>query len=140
MQVAEERKADLARLYTLFARVQALDAMRVAFKEHIKKTGLSLVLDEEKARPPEPCAFMPPAGPGCRPRIAHFQHKVHSMNVRPCHTRQGSTQDDSRISFSVSGDVFHFGCARLSFEVFLPETGAFIMQVMRTRSCLCHLV
>ena len=50
LQVAEERKADLARLYTLLARVQALDAMRVAFKEHIKKTGLSLVLDEEKAR------------------------------------------------------------------------------------------
>ena len=50
MQVAEERKADLARLYTLLGRVQALDAMRVAFKEHIKKTGLALVLDEEKAR------------------------------------------------------------------------------------------
>ncbi len=35
-------------MYSLFARVQALDAMRVAFKEHIKKTGLALVLDEEK--------------------------------------------------------------------------------------------
>ena len=50
-QVAEERKADLARMYSLFARVQALDAMRVAFKEHIKKMGLALVLDEEKVRP-----------------------------------------------------------------------------------------
>ena len=50
MQVAEERKADLARMYSLFARVQALDAMRVTFKENIKKTGLALVLDEEKVR------------------------------------------------------------------------------------------
>ncbi len=39
-------------MYSLFARVQALDAMRVAFKEHIKKTGLALVLDEEKV----PCS------------------------------------------------------------------------------------
>lgn len=42
-------------MYSLFARVQALDAMRVAFKEHIKKTGLALVLDEEKVRPSNIC-------------------------------------------------------------------------------------
>ena len=51
-------------MYTLFARVQALDAMRVAFKEHIKKTGLALVLDEEKvcavlAHCPAPCSRHP---------------------------------------------------------------------------------
>ena len=42
-------------MYALFARVQALDAMRVAFKEHIKKTGLALVLDEEKVTCPACC-------------------------------------------------------------------------------------
>ena len=49
-QVAEGRREDLARLYSLLGRVGAYDAMRVAFKDHIKKTGLTLVLDEEKVR------------------------------------------------------------------------------------------
>ena len=43
------------RLYRLAARVKALDSLKVAFKEGIKKSGLTLVLDEEKvgsASPP----------------------------------------------------------------------------------------
>ena len=57
-------------MYALFARVQALDAMRVAFKEHIKKTGLALVLDEEKVQTPSPlpCRLY---AQGCHGRESH---------------------------------------------------------------------
>lgn len=40
--------ADLARLYVLCARIQELEPLRVAFREYIGRTGLALVLDEEK--------------------------------------------------------------------------------------------
>jgi hypothetical protein len=46
----ERRVGDLARLYSLCARVQGLDTLRLAFKDHIKKYGLQLVMDEEKVR------------------------------------------------------------------------------------------
>ena len=42
------RVADLARLYVLCARIQELEPLRVAFREYIGRTGLALVLDEEK--------------------------------------------------------------------------------------------
>ena len=40
--------ADLGRLYALFSRVRALESLKVAFREYIKKTGLVLIMDEEK--------------------------------------------------------------------------------------------
>lgn len=42
------RVPDLARLYVLCARIQALEPLRVAFRDYIGRTGLALVLDEEK--------------------------------------------------------------------------------------------
>jgi cullin-4 len=50
--VAQHRVADLARLYTLCARVKALEALRTAFKECIKTSGEALVMDQEKVPPP----------------------------------------------------------------------------------------
>lgn len=46
--MAAHRLSDLARLYALAARVGMLDALRLAFREYIKKTGTALVLDQEK--------------------------------------------------------------------------------------------
>ena len=42
------RVADLARLYALCARIQALEPLKIAFRDYIGRTGLALVLDEEK--------------------------------------------------------------------------------------------
>ncbi|PNH08922.1 Cullin-4 [Tetrabaena socialis] len=42
------RVADLGRLYGLLARVGASEALRAAFREHVRATGLALVKDEEK--------------------------------------------------------------------------------------------
>lgn len=44
------RCADLARLYSLAGRVGAHDALRTAWRDHIKATGTKLVRDEEKVR------------------------------------------------------------------------------------------
>ena len=49
------RVTDLARLYTLCARIQALEPLKTAFRDYIGRTGLALVLDEEKA-----CIFFLP--------------------------------------------------------------------------------
>ena len=38
------------RLFTLCARIHALDALKAAFRAYIKKAGLALIMDEEKAR------------------------------------------------------------------------------------------
>lgn len=46
--VAAQRLQDLARLYSLCSRVQMLEALRTAWKEHIKRAGLALIMDEEK--------------------------------------------------------------------------------------------
>ena len=42
------RLEDLARLYSLAARIHALDPVKAAFRAHIKSTGLALIMDEEK--------------------------------------------------------------------------------------------
>ncbi|GLC45097.1 hypothetical protein PLESTB_001467900 [Pleodorina starrii] len=42
------RLADLGRLYGLLSRVAAADCLRLAFREHVRTTGLALVKDEEK--------------------------------------------------------------------------------------------
>lgn len=42
------RVEDLARLYVLAARIAAFDALKNAFKDYIKATGLKIVQDEEK--------------------------------------------------------------------------------------------
>ncbi len=39
---------DLARLYVLCARIQALESLKAAFRDYIGRTGLALVLDEQK--------------------------------------------------------------------------------------------
>ena len=44
----QQRIDDLGRLYTLAARVKALDQLKAAFKENIKKAGITLVMDVEK--------------------------------------------------------------------------------------------
>ncbi len=44
------RVTDLARLYVLCARIQALEPLKTAFRDYIGRTGLALVLDEEKVR------------------------------------------------------------------------------------------
>ena len=49
--MALRRLADLARLYSLAARIHALDPLKAAFRAHIKSTGLTLILDEEKVAP-----------------------------------------------------------------------------------------
>ena len=43
------------RLFTLCARIHALDALKAAFRAYIKKAGLALIMDEEKARPFRAC-------------------------------------------------------------------------------------
>ncbi|KAA6417758.1 MAG: ubiquitin- cullin 4 [Trebouxia sp. A1-2] len=48
LSVEFERVPDLARLYVLCARIQALEPLKAAFRDHIGRTGLALVLDEEK--------------------------------------------------------------------------------------------
>ncbi|KAG2482358.1 hypothetical protein HYH03_018708 [Edaphochlamys debaryana] len=42
------RVADLGRLHGLLGRVGAAEALRAAFREHVRATGLALVKDEEK--------------------------------------------------------------------------------------------
>ena len=46
--VDAQRCEDLARLYSLAGRVNAHEALRVAWRDYIKATGLKLVKDEEK--------------------------------------------------------------------------------------------
>eukprot|EP00241_Pyramimonas_parkeae_P003213 CAMPEP_0114239402 /NCGR_PEP_ID=MMETSP0058-20121206/8441_1 /TAXON_ID=36894 /ORGANISM="Pyramimonas parkeae, CCMP726" /LENGTH=764 /DNA_ID=CAMNT_0001351581 /DNA_START=97 /DNA_END=2391 /DNA_ORIENTATION=+ len=46
--MSENRIADLARMYVLLRSVNKLDAMRVALSGYVKKTGRSIVMDEEK--------------------------------------------------------------------------------------------
>lgn len=48
--VSQHRVDDLARLYSLLARVGALEKLKLAFKENIKSTGEALVMDAEKVR------------------------------------------------------------------------------------------
>lgn len=50
--LAQQRIEDLRRLYSLAARVKALDQLKLAFKESIKKAGLVLVMDQEKVPNP----------------------------------------------------------------------------------------
>lgn len=45
------RLEDLARLYSLAARIHALDPVKAAFRAYIKSTGLALIMDEEKVGP-----------------------------------------------------------------------------------------
>lgn len=42
------RVQDVARLYSLSARVGAIDTLKAAFKDYVRSTGLKLVKDEEK--------------------------------------------------------------------------------------------
>ena len=44
------RVGDLGRLYGLLGRVGASEALRAAFREYVRSTGLALVKDEEKVR------------------------------------------------------------------------------------------
>eukprot|EP00854_Cymbomonas_tetramitiformis_P000968 gene968-1486_t len=46
--VDASREVDLRRMYTLFARVGQLDALRLALSEYVKKTGKQIIADEEK--------------------------------------------------------------------------------------------
>ena len=46
--VEQHRVEDLSRLYALAARVSALEQLKLAFKENIKATGETLVMDAEK--------------------------------------------------------------------------------------------
>mmetsp|Transcript_6002 Transcript_6002/g.17169 ORF Transcript_6002/g.17169 Transcript_6002/m.17169 type:complete len:735 (-) Transcript_6002:2064-4268(-) len=46
--VAARRLDDLARLYNLADRVDMLDPVRFAFRDHIKATGTALVMDKDK--------------------------------------------------------------------------------------------
>lgn len=46
--VEQHRVEDLKRLYALAARVSALEQLKLAFKENIKATGETLVMDAEK--------------------------------------------------------------------------------------------
>lgn len=50
LMVQQHRIEDLARLYALASRVRALDQLKAALKENIKKTGLALVMDVEKVQ------------------------------------------------------------------------------------------
>lgn len=50
VMLQQQRIEDLARLYSLAARVKALDQLKAAFKENIKKAGIALVMDVEKVR------------------------------------------------------------------------------------------
>ena len=44
------RTQDLKRMYTLFSRVGALESLRHALSSYIRKTGQSIVTDEEKEK------------------------------------------------------------------------------------------
>lgn len=46
--VTQQQVEDLGRLYSLAARVGSLEALKQAFKEDIKATGESLVMDAQK--------------------------------------------------------------------------------------------
>ena len=46
--IDEGRTADLARLHTLAARVEATEALRAAWKAHLQKVGAAVVTDESK--------------------------------------------------------------------------------------------
>ncbi|KAK9823559.1 hypothetical protein WJX72_003747 [[Myrmecia] bisecta] len=46
--MAEKRVPDLGRLYSLCARIHALEALKQSFREYIKKTGITMIMDEEK--------------------------------------------------------------------------------------------
>lgn len=48
--MSERSIPDLARLYSLAGRIHAVDSIKLAFKEYIKKTGFVIVMDEEKVR------------------------------------------------------------------------------------------
>jgi cullin 4 len=48
--MAEERVADLARLYNLAGRIQALEAVRQALRQYVRTSGSAIVMDEEKVR------------------------------------------------------------------------------------------
>lgn len=48
VMLAQNRLEDLARLYSLCLRINALEALRVAFRNFIRNTGSRIVLDEEK--------------------------------------------------------------------------------------------
>ena len=58
------RLADLARLYTLCVRIHSLDMLKQSFRDYIRKSGLAIVMDEDKVRPcvgfwvRDPLAFM----------------------------------------------------------------------------------
>ena len=43
--------ADLARLYTLCVRIHSLDRLKQSFRDYIRKSGLAIVMDEDKVRP-----------------------------------------------------------------------------------------
>ena len=92
------RVPDLARLYVLCSRIQALEALKGAFRDYIGRTGLALVLDEEKVSPCPalpcpalPCPALPcplhllfcmPAGPSLMSTIADEQY---ADNYCPTH-------------------------------------------------------
>eukprot|EP00891_Asterochloris_glomerata_P003718 jgi/Astpho2/3718/fgenesh1_pm.00060_%23_12_t len=42
------RLADLARLYTLCVRIHSLDMLKQSFRDYIRKSGLAIVMDEDK--------------------------------------------------------------------------------------------
>lgn len=42
------RTEDLQRMYNLFSRVNALESLRQALSQYIRKTGQRIVMDEEK--------------------------------------------------------------------------------------------
>jgi len=46
--LAEDQVTDVGRLYGLCTRVGALGALCAAFKDHVRRVGSSVVLDEEK--------------------------------------------------------------------------------------------
>ncbi len=47
------------RLFTLCARIHALDALKAAFRAYIKKAGLALIMDEEKVGCAQSCFSVP---------------------------------------------------------------------------------
>ena len=63
--MAEQRILDLARFYTLAARVQALPALKQRLKDYIRTSGLALIMDEEKV-PLSASGLGPPLPLGAR--------------------------------------------------------------------------
>lgn len=45
-----KRIEDLQRMYMLFSRVNALESLRLSLNQYIRRTGQSIVMDEEKDR------------------------------------------------------------------------------------------